>query len=212
MSDLGQLEVVQKPLLISEAKIGGRRLTKSLWAQMPKYAEDNHYPVLEDGVQFRAWVNLHEKDCSVHYFQGDLGHEHRHVLVEHQGNVYRSTVWSSRRHDDPIGLWSTSSTNALVALMARNILAGHKVDPKRGWRINGQSVRALADYEIRDLPRYYMGSESQKADLARVAMLDQDNDGLIAMVQPEIDSEHTWRETVAEIWQLVTTETPQVYL
>lgn len=214
MGDLGDLEIVRKPLIISEAKVGGRKLTKSLWAQMPEYDKGDQYPLPENGVSFRAWVNHHWKECEYSEFVG-IGHEHRHVLVEYQGNVCKSTVWSPVRPGHTVEVnYHSPAWYALVALTARKMLAGEKVAVTTDWTINGQRVGALATYgqTVKEIPTYYSGDETGKAELARVAQFDKSHDEIIDAVQADIDQEREWREKVAGVWDLVTTETPQVYL
>lgn len=214
MSDLGKLEIVQKPLLISEAKVGGRRLTKSLWAQIPVYA-DGDYPLPEDGVSFRAWINHHWKGCMDHDWARSISQQHRHVLLEYQGIVCQGTVGSPVRLENTVEInYRSPAWYSLVALTARKMLAGEKMSVTNRWTINGHKVGSLAHSSsgIEEIPRYYSGTETEKAELARVAQWDKSHDQVINIVQAEIDKEQAWRETVAGVWDLVTTETPQAYL
>ena len=61
MSDLGDITIIEKPLIIREAKIGGRKLNKALYLQLPS---EESYPTCREGVRIVAWLESHWKDCA----------------------------------------------------------------------------------------------------------------------------------------------------
>jgi hypothetical protein len=209
-NDLGSIILRERPLIIREAIVGGRRLTKSLYSQLPIL--ETLLPVEEVETRIVAWLNIHWKDCTSHLYDymvdGDVGTDHRHVLLASKDAPMQGTIWSPGR--GPIHIYEKESRTALLALMARRRLKGHEVKIQnssikvdhRGHRL----VFHLVEDERRALNWV---NQPQLFDLS-VPLAEESE--LIAEVEKEIHTTEEFRASIAAQWQLVKTETPQIVL
>ena len=86
MPDLGDITIIEKPLIIREAKVGGRKLTKALYLQLPS---EEDYPTCREGVRIVAWLESHWKDCDDEQINwSECGRTHRHVLLGGEISLY----------------------------------------------------------------------------------------------------------------------------
>ena len=131
MPDLGELEILERPLIIHEAKAGGRKLTKSLFRQLPDWQDIKEQLILPDSpADVVAWVEYHWQDCDdakyIFYASGD----HRHILLSDSGAPYRGTVWYGPRTKGIFRLSLGDITGSgpvgrnMAALLARQRLKG----------------------------------------------------------------------------------------
>ena len=94
MPDLGELEILERPLIIHEAKAGGRKLTKSLFRQLPDWQDIKEQLILPDcPADVVAWVEYHWRDCDDAKYNFYASGDHRHILLSDSGAPYRGTVW-----------------------------------------------------------------------------------------------------------------------
>ena len=224
MSDLGDLIIKERPLIIREAIAGGRRLTKALFMQLPQ--EDHLITEVSEDTQIRAWVNLHWKGCDADFGEGSGSflYEHRHIIYTDQGRPMRGEAWKPYSPDSSIYVETRGGVHALAALLARAKLKGAKVDGRYLIRdgYGTYTVKTKFDQQpltlelfnplASDLQTYMGDGEEPPKPLVVLAAAHIPREDLIAAVQTEIDSERTFREDLAAIWKLVTEETPQVFL
>ena len=93
--DLGELEIVSKPLVIHEARAGGRRLTKALFLQLRDWTDTHHKLITSDCPPPVAWVNHHWVGCDSHqdrYSYATFAHLHI-LLTDANGKPFRGVVW-----------------------------------------------------------------------------------------------------------------------
>lgn len=220
MADLGDIEIRPRPLIIREAIVGGRKLTKALYLQLPDLT---CYPGSEDGTRIVAWVELHWKDCSYTEWSDGLGYDHRHVLAAKGDAPCRGVVHSPA--GGPIEIVNHEAAKAFAALLARKKIEGQAqkiTNTKNGaWRIsaqrNGQPILLEfyngTPYEPLTYSSYLNISRGEPdKGLVVLAQLGVDQEALLAAVDKEIAQELEWRKLVKDTWRLVTEETPQVFL
>jgi hypothetical protein len=235
--DLGNLEIIEKPLLIHEAKAGGRRLTKTLFRQLPDWTETHNSLILPDcTADIVAWVNHHWKECDSRrgYYDAASG-DHIHILLSENSKPYRGTVWNGpqQRNGIDINSWDGQAGEAIAAILARKKINGeeiksgrHNYDYSFNYSINhqGRHIRFDCDTEISKDLRFDLKSDhggndwvSKKAQetrgrLVKVAQLQETDETLITQIDEYITAEDNYRTDVKQVWQLVTMETPQVFL
>ena len=215
MSDLGDIILVNRPLIIREAKLGGRKLTKALFMQLPIL--EDCLPLKGEDTEIVAWVNYHWADCDderLNYSDEDLSHQHRHLLVRFRDTAMRCTVWSPR-YGKTIQLHSDNSRVA-QALVLRQILDGrlkeYRVEREmrlshEGYIFNYYLTPAVYD-NLQNLGYRPEGKEQ----LVTYTLIDDSWEDLLGVLTKERIATETFRSDLAEQWRLVTEETPQVFL
>jgi len=224
MPDLGELEILERPLIIHEAKAGGRKLTKSLFRQLPDWQDIKERLILPDcPADVVAWVEYHWQDCDdakyIFYASGD----HRHILLSDSGAPYRGTVWYGPRAKGIFRLSLGDITGSgpvgrnMAALLARQRLKG------KIFRGSGEITVTHKEQHI----RFHCGGETGQVlfsamevhqdshdatKLREIAQLLVEESDLVASLDQFVTEEVTFRSKVEEVWRLVTTETPQVFV
>ena len=236
--DLGNLEIVERLLVIHEAKAGGRRLTKTLFRQLPNWLDAHGSLILPDcSADIVARVNYHWKECDDDkYNYGDqVSGEHIHILLSENNKPYRGTVWKGpyQRNDIDINSWDGHAGKAIAAMLARKKINGeeiksgkHNYDYSFNYSINhrGRHIRFDCNKEIKedlkfDIKIDHGGSDwlSKKAQetrgrLVNIAQLQKTEETLKTQIDEYITAEDSFRTDIKQTWNLVTMETPQVFL
>jgi hypothetical protein len=236
MPDLGELEIVERSLVIHEAKAGSRRLTKTLFLQLPDWNEVHGELILSDcSADIVAWVSYHWKECDDDKYAFDdvaLG-KHIHVLLSEDNKPYRGTVWKgpSQVSSIYINSWDSNAGEAIVAILARKKINGEELKTNtysytNSFHIkhNERRINFECDPEINadlkaDIKNDHGGSDwlSRKAQEARgrlveVAQLQETEEVLRAKIGEYIMAEDSYRAEIEQVWRLVTKETPQVFI
>lgn len=224
MSDLGLVELVERPLIIREARAGGRKVTKAIYMQLPRI---DGIPFPDDSMRIVAWVNHHWEGCAYHRGRyRSLLDNHRHLIIDHQGVPKRGTTWEGYPTTETIAIYDDDIPGGkeLTAIFARQKLAGSdssKSRPTYAMRTevqlthNGHRLSfRISTEHAQTLFRFYTKFPSQEPDhnLVALCLPAMDHATLQAEVDKAIALELAWRVVVAELWKLVTTETPQVFL
>ena len=234
--DLGNLEIIEKPLFIHEAKAGGRRLTKTLFRQLPDWTETHNRLILPDcTADIVAWVNHHWKECDSNkysYEDAAIG-KHIHVLLSEDNKPYRGTVWRgpAQRNGIDIKSWDSNAGEAIAAILARKKINGEELKTNtysyqnlfninhKKRQISFECDNKVSEDLRSDLKSDHGGSDwlSKKAQetrgrLVKVAQLQETDETLRTQIDEYITAEDNYRTDVKQIWQLVTMETPQVFL
>jgi len=225
--DLGNLEIVERPLVIHEAKAGGRRLTKTLFRQLPNWMQTHNSLILTDcSADIVAWVSYHWKDCDwmpgryVHLVYG----AHKHILLNENGKPYRGTIWREPKPNNTIDInfWDeTGVGDATAALLSRRKIEGKEVKAEK-WKIfhvnhKGRQIRFQSDEELSndlnaDITSKYDYGTDRRERLVKVSQIQEEREVLIAKVDEYIATVDSFRTDVKQTWDLVTMETPQVFL
>jgi len=233
--DLGNLEIIEKPLFIHEAKAGGRRLTKTLFRQLPDWTETHHSLILPDcPADIVAWVNHHWKECDSRsgYYDAASG-DHIHVILSENNKPYRGTVWNGPQQRNGINIqsWDSNAGEAIAAMLARKKINGEEIKSgKRNYdylfNINhrGRHIIFDCDTEIKEDLKFDIKIDhgggnwlSRKAQetrgrLVNIAQLQKTEETLKTQIDEYITAEDSYRTDVKQVWELVTMETPQVFL
>lgn len=216
MSDLGDLVIKSRPLIIHEAIVGGRRLNKVLFMQMP---ELDYIPFGENGERILAWVEYHWKYCG----EGcadytSLYSGHRHVLVD-TGRPSRATVWRPMPSMAPVGFGDlvSSAREAILAHLARWRLEQKNVNPPKfplqlSHREHRIDLGYLTETSYDVLHSYITNWEEPPKALIALSKPALATDDLVRQIDAGMEREIAWREKCAALWRLVTEETPQVFL
>ena len=227
MPDLGELEILERPLIIHEAKAGGRKLTKSLFRQLPDWQDIKQRLILPDcPADVVAWVEYHWQDCDsaklFFYASGD----HRHILLSDSGSPYRGTVWHgpTTKERFPLSLEDKTGDGPvgrnMAALLARQRLKGKIF---RGGRLDEYITVTHKEQRIRfhcvgETGQVLFSAREVHQDshdatkLREIAQLLVEESDLVASLDQFVTEEVTYRSEVEEVWRLVTTETPQVFV
>jgi hypothetical protein len=229
MPDLGELEILERPLIIHEAKAGGRKLTKSLFRQLPDWQDIKERLILPDcPADVVAWVEYHWRDCDDAKYNFYASGDHRHILLSDSGTPYRGTVWDgpTTKGIIPLSLGDITGSDPvgdnMAALLARQRLKG-KIFSLNIFRGNGEII---VTHKERDI-RFRCGGETGQVlfsamevhqdshdatKLREIAQLLVEESDLVASLDQFVTEEVTYRSEVEEVWRLVTTETPQVFV
>jgi len=230
MSDLGDITIVEKPLIIREAKIGGRKLNKALYLQLP---EEEWYPTQREGVRIVAWLESHWKDCDMDQVNwSECGRTHRHVLLGEGDKPLRGTVFKPFTQSAPIELEGLGAT-AFRAIVARQVMQGTKHKAKETFSgygdfrfemrhdYRGEKVRVyetFTDYEhparlsYLDIAKLAANPPDLPATLVKASQPAVEYEALISTVEEQIQKTKEWRQTLQDIWDLTNEETPQVFI
>jgi len=231
MPDLGELEILERPLIIHEAKVGGRKLTKSLIRQLPDWQDIKERLILPDcPADVVAWVEYHWQDCDDAKYNFNTSGDHRHILLSDSGTPYRGTVWSGPTTKGLFHLTLRDITGServgdnMAALLARQRLKGkifeifnrrnqvfeeitvtHKEQDIQ-FRCGGEIGRVLFS------PMEVDQDSHDATELREIAQLLVEESDLVASLDQFVTAEVTFRSGVEEVWRLATTETPQVFV
>jgi len=165
MPDLGELEIVERSLVIHEAKAGGRRLTKSLFRQLPDWNKVHGSLILPDcSADIVASVSYHWKECddTGYKYGNQVSGEHIHILLSENNKPYRGTVWAGPRQRNGIDInsWDSMAGEAIAAKLARKKINGEDMPRETDitremlygeFRLNykGRRIAFTCDYEMR---------------------------------------------------------------
>jgi len=229
MPDLGELEILERPLIIHEAKVGGRKLTKSLFRQLPDWQDIKERLILPDcPADVVAWVEYHWRDCDDAKYNFYASGDHRHILLSDSGAPYRGTVWDgpTTKGIIPLSVGDTTGSEPvgrnMAALLARQRLKG-KIFSLNIFRGNEEIIVTHKEQDI----RFRCGGETggvlfsamevhqdshDATKLREIAQLLVEESDLVASLDQFVTEEVTYRSEVEEVWRLVTTETPQVFV
>jgi len=230
MSDLGDITIVEKPLVIREAKIGGRKLTKALYLQLPN---EEYYPTCREGVRIVAWLESHWKDCDMEEVNwSECGRTHRHVLLGEGDKPLRGTVFKPFTQSAPIEL-NGDGAKAFRAIVARQVIQGAKHKAKQTFSgygdfkfemqhdYRGEKVRIYETFNDYEHPARLSYSAIAKlaanppdpsATLVKASQPAVEYEALVSAVEKQIQWTKEWRQTLQDIWNLTTEETPQVFI
>ena len=227
MSDLGNITIIEKPLIIREAKVGGRKLTKALYLQLPS---EESYPTCREGVRMVAWLESHWKNCVDEQTSwNECGHIHRHVLLGEGDKPLRGTVFKPFTQSADIELYGDGA-KALRAIVARQMMQGAKHKANRtygdfsfGMRhdYRGEKVRVYERFIDDEHPARLSYLDTAKlsanppdlpASLVKASQPAVEYEALVRTVEEQIQQTKEWRQTLQDIWNLVNEETPQVFI
>ncbi|ANS03553.1 hypothetical protein [uncultured Mediterranean phage uvDeep-CGR2-KM21-C338] len=236
--DLGDLHIFEEPLVIHGVKAGGRRLTKALFWQLPDYRSlSGHYGhPAEDPGSVRAWVNIHWRDCIRHgrfiYMKGVLryGGEHRHVIcTDDMGRIFRGEVMEPAKAtvDQRIDLIGDQDEANAYALFWGGAQYRWSNTPDRRvfkyhFEIEGMEYNLDADGDYGP----YIRTDTGGATWKDVGILEQalkknqdlrrhwpaDPETAKAYLAAIGERVRAWRYEANELWRVVTTEVPQVFI
>jgi|TARA_Y100000310_G_scaffold144758_1_gene144015 hypothetical protein len=223
--DLGEWAIKERPVIIREAIVGGRRLTKALFFQIP---EIDYLPADPDDATIVAQVNIHWRDCGLGYQNfWSVTPDHRHVLVQEKGVLKRGDVFKGWGDATRILICPSDVPGGqeLVALLARRRLAGQAMKVRHVGYGNaeidcehmGRKLRLETTFGRNpELTSYLSAAQIASGEhprgLVAATLPAVPEADLIVALEKAIQSEIEWRETLKQLWQLVTEETPQVYL
>ena len=178
-------------------------------------------PIASTGIRIVAWVNHHWRECGAGRWDwSSLGYEHRHILVEEGGVVKQGTVWRGSSASAPIEIsfGDLRGGKEVAALMARRRLEG--MEPSYYYsggmamldiNYQGHKIKFGFGGKANVLTSHVTEGDPPK-DLVALALPAVGVDELVAKIDEVIASELEWRYNLAQLWGLVTEETPQVYL
>jgi hypothetical protein len=220
--------------VIHEAKAGGRRLTKTLFRQLPDWLDAHGSLILPDSsADIVAWVSYHWNECdnNKYNYGNQVSGEHIHVLLSENNKPYRGTVWHGpyQRNDIDINSWDGHVGEAIAALLARKKINGEEIKSNRhsyddSFSINhqGRRIRFDCDTEIKeDLNSdiksdhdgwLYEQAQKTRERLVKIAQLQKTEETLKTQIDEYITAEDSFRTDVKQTWDLVTMETPQIFL
>ena len=230
MSDLGDITIIEKPLIIREAKIGGRKLTKALYLQLPN---EEYYPTCREGVRIVAWLESHWKDCDDEQINwSECGRTHRHVLLGEGDKPLRGTVFRPFTPSAAIEL-DGDGAKAFRAVVARQVINGAKYKAQEtfsgygDFRFEmqhdylGEKVRIYETFDDSDHParlsylaiaKLSANPPDLPASLVKASQPAVEYEALVRTVEEQIQQTKEWRQTLQDIWNLVNEETPQVFI
>ena len=227
MSDLGNITIIEKPLIIREAKVGGRKLTKALYLQLPN---EEDYPTCREGVRIVAWLESHWKDCDMEEVNWTECYRiHRHVLLGEGDKPLRGTVFKPFTQSAPIEL-DGDGAKAFRAIVARQVMQGAKHKAKRTYGdfsfgmshdYRGEKVRVYerfiddehpARLSYLDIAKLAANPPDLPATLVKASQPAVEYEALVRTVEEEIQQTQEWRQTLHDIWNLTNEETPQVFI
>jgi len=230
MSDLGDIAIIEKPLIIREAKVGGRKLTKALYLQLPN---EEYYPTCREGVRIVAWLESHWKDCDMEQVNwSECFSTHRHVLLGEGDKPLRGTVFKPFTPSAAIEL-DGDGAKAFRAIVARQVMQGAKHKAQETFSgygdlrfemqhdYRGEKVRiyeTFNDYEhparlsYLDIAKLAANPPDPPATLVKASQPAVEYEALVSAVEKQIQWAKEWRQTVQDIWNLANEETPQVFI
>jgi hypothetical protein len=219
LSDLGDIVIKERPLIIREAIVGGRKLTKALYRQLP----ETENILFRDVDHIVAWINYHWTDCGSHSSSySSIHHTHKHVLCDKAGSPIRGAAFMpiSARASVEIGCHDDNGGNELTALVVRLRLENKEIGAGYGGRYTlnrgSQAIIFQAHGKVQEAlsAGYYLQSAKDEPPKALVALAlpAVPEDELTAKVDEAIAEELEYRVQLAEVWRLVTEETPQVFI
>ena len=230
MSDLGDITIVEKPLIIREAKIGGRKLNKALYLQLPS---EESYPTCREGVRIVAWLESHWKDCDMEEVNwSECDRTHRHVLLGEGDKPLRGTVFKPFTQSAAIEL-DGDGAKALRAIVARQVMQGAKHKAKRTFSgygdfsfemrhdYRGEKVRVYETFiddehparlSYLDIAKLAANPPDPPATLVKASQPAVEYEALVSTVEEQIQQTKEWRQTLQDIWNLANEETPQVFI
>ena len=230
MSDLGDITIIEKPLIIREAKVGGRKLTKALYLQLPS---EEYYPTCREGVRMVAWLESHWKDCADEQANwSECGHTHRHVLLGEGDKPLRGTVFKPFTQSAAIEL-DGDGAKAFRAIVARQVMQGAKHKAKETFSgygdfsfgmshdYRGEKVRVYETFiddehparlSYLDIAKLAANPPDLPATLVKASQPAVEYEALVSAVEEQIQQTQEWRQTLQDIWDLANEETPQVFI
>lgn len=217
MSDLGEIAIKQRPLIINEAIIGGRKVTKAVYMQLPELDE---YPMPENDVQIVAWLNIHWKECGGQDWGSIISHEHRHIIGSKDNKPIRGTVFKPIPVDRIIMLNpGHRGGKELAALLARRKIEGADLSAtylshqhhRFTVRHKNHSIRFEVYDNYSGLADTY-STEATRTHLVQLSLPQVKEEDLVGAVDLAVNDEIGWRNSLAQVWQQVIEETPQVLI
>jgi hypothetical protein len=228
MPDLGDITIIEKPLIIREAKVGGRKLTKALYLQLPS---EEYYPTCREGVRIVAWLESHWKDCDMEQVDwSECLRTHRHVLLGEGDKPLRGTVFRPFTPSAPIEL-DGDGAKAFRAVVARQVMKGAKHEAKRTFDgdlrfemqhdYRGEKVRIYETFIDDEHParlsylaiaKLAANPPDPPATLVKASQPAVEYEALVSAIEKQIQQTKEWRQTLQDVWNLVNEETPQVFI
>jgi hypothetical protein len=215
MSDLGDIIIKERPLIIREAIVGGRKLTKALFMQLPELT----HVLVETNISIVAWVNHHWKRCDWGLANWlDASYDHRHAICSDNGSPKRGIVAKPVSDTSPIEIWHTISPGGdeLAAIFARWVLNGKPASQHSRYYHDithrGRKLRFHWDSKLSNILKPSYGQDGPSKALVATARPELEGDELLIGIDQGVQAALEWRAKLEELWLLVTEETPQVFI
>lgn len=249
--DLGDLDIFEERLVIHGVKVGGRRLTKALFMQLPMQETNEPGSV-------RAWINFHWNRCAATTRAGNPMNHRHFIWSDANGRVFRSEAYEPKPkteislHESLVkGIDSSDlllgafflldSTGELEKYCSKTEVGGELLyrficesgsfyfyleEPDQRLykslvglaphkeRMTSEEIRGTLEGEhITSTLDYTRKGQTARVERA-LAQLEKwpDKETVMATLKLQDDVVSEERAVVSGLWDVITTEVPQVFL